>query len=421
MGSNPTPSANIQGQRRQPCSSLQRSRETLITAYSCVNYFLIVALMMALVSLPIFKAADSPPGSPKARLVALDGLRGILASSVLVHHAASNYRFIRDGKWDLPPSGFYTVAGEGAVDMFFMITGYLFWSRLIAEQGRPRWMRLYLGRFFRIAPVYFAVIAGVFLSVLSFAGFTLKIGRLALLEETVEWLSLGVTTPGDFNGDTAIGPRMGMAWTLHSEWIFYFTLPTVAFVAGSTKWHLTATSSCLAAGLVLVLLTQNGDHTDFVVATLFLMGMMAASLQAKDVRLRLSPTACSAASVLLLAGAGFGCANGYDFPAVLMLGLVFHLVVSGSTIFGLLTSKPSRRLGDISYGIYLVQGLVFYDVLGIRRVRVFARQSDASYWLVMGLCATATVSLAWAIHLLVENPGVRLGRYVSNRRDTAAL
>ena len=44
--------------------------------------------------------------------------------------------------------------------------------------------------------------------------------------------------------------------------------------------------------------------------------------------------------------------------ALAVMGLVFWLVRSGCTVFGLLTLRATRRLGDASYGIYLLHGLV---------------------------------------------------------------
>lgn len=37
---------------------------------------------------------------------------------------------------------------------------------------------------------------------------------------------------------------------------------------------------------------------------------------------------------------------------------LFHLLTSGATLFGLIELRAARRLGNISYGIYLLQGLV---------------------------------------------------------------
>jgi peptidoglycan/LPS O-acetylase OafA/YrhL len=43
--------------------------------------------------------------------------------------------------------------------MFFMITGYLFYSQLLKQKGRPNWKKLYIGRIFRIIPLYWFAVA----------------------------------------------------------------------------------------------------------------------------------------------------------------------------------------------------------------------------------------------------------------------
>lgn len=39
---------------------------------------------------------------------------------------------------------------------------------------------------------------------------------------------------------------------------------------------------------------------------------------------------------------------------VALLGAAFYLGSSGPILFGILTSQPARRLGDISYSVYLL-------------------------------------------------------------------
>jgi peptidoglycan/LPS O-acetylase OafA/YrhL len=97
---------------------------------------LCMAIILGIAATPLFKMADSPPnpyaeGPHAERVTSLDGLRGFLAFGVFFHHAVITYFYLANGRWDTPPSRFYTLAGHIGVDMFFMITGYLFWSRLI--------------------------------------------------------------------------------------------------------------------------------------------------------------------------------------------------------------------------------------------------------------------------------------------------
>ena len=76
--------------------------------------------------------------------------------------------------------------------------------------------------------------------------------------------------------------------------------------------------------------------------------------------------------------------------AVLLLGGTFYLLVSGCTVLGLLISRPIRWLGSISYGVYLLHGLVLSRLRTIGAVREFALASPAHHWL-MVLLATGLV------------------------------
>ena len=42
----------------------------------------------------------------------------------------------------MPPSVFYTNIGKAGVTVFFMITGYLFWTQILRAEGRPDFLKL---------------------------------------------------------------------------------------------------------------------------------------------------------------------------------------------------------------------------------------------------------------------------------------
>lgn len=69
----------------------------------------------------------------------------------------------------------------------------------------------------------------------------------------------------------------------------------------------------------------------------------------------------------------------------------------------------SRRLGEISYSVYLVHGLVLTIVFSIGGVRDFALESHARYWLSMEFCALLVVCVASFSYLCIERPGMNSG------------
>src|SRR5476651_103111 len=133
--------------------------------YSVWPYFAGTAVILLLACTPLLKWADTPPTTVPARVHTIDGLRGFLALGVVFHHAAIYHQYLQTGIWDLPPSRFYANLGEVGVAMFFMITGYLFWAQILKAQGRPNLTKLYVGRVFRIIPLYLLLVAAMLLIV----------------------------------------------------------------------------------------------------------------------------------------------------------------------------------------------------------------------------------------------------------------
>ena len=66
-----------------------------------------------------------------SRNASIDGMRGLLALFVFLHHACIWYFSLSTGQWKIPPSYFYTHLGQSSVALFFMITAFLFSNKLL--------------------------------------------------------------------------------------------------------------------------------------------------------------------------------------------------------------------------------------------------------------------------------------------------
>src|SRR5207302_5329977 len=114
--------------------------------------FIVFAVVM-LTGWLLSKRLTVPPAS--GRFTSLDGLRGYLAFGVFIHHGSVWYIFLHTSEWNVPPSYVYTNIGQASVALFFMITGFLFWSKLLRGHEEPiNWYRLYLSRLLRLVPLY---------------------------------------------------------------------------------------------------------------------------------------------------------------------------------------------------------------------------------------------------------------------------
>lgn len=376
------------------------------------GYFVVVAVVLAIMALPPFRLVDSLP-NPGTRYSALDGLRGLAALSVFVFHLIVTHRFIETGIWEIPDSRFYALLGPVGVSLFFMITGFLFWGKLLRVQGRPRWADLYIGRLFRIGPVYLFVVLAMLYIVFARTGFQLHEPASVVAGSVLQWLALGaIDTQPDVNGYRATHVLAGVTWTIAYEWAFYASLIATAWFARGRS-HFVFLLLALALSVAGKMLLQI-DAMGF--AVLFLIGMAVASLLHENMKLRIPHALSSALALVLLVSVFMTSRNGYGTATAMLLAPFFYLVCSGASIFGLLTTTPARRLGNISYSLYLMQGLVLTLVFAIGPLRDFAMASPLNYWAV-GIVCVGVLLLGSALgYAFIERPGIALGKRLIRRR-----
>jgi len=138
--------------------------------------------------------------------------------------------------------------------------------------------------------------------------------------------------------------------------------------------------------------------------------MLSGSLEEKGLLAKL-PDWLSSTLVLFLLALDFTYfGSAYQAGPVILMAISFYLIVSGSNIFGLLVSQSAIRLGEISYGTYLLQGLVLYSMFSIPGVQPFAFVSPITYWAVILCCAVLLVTVAAVTHVAIERPGIELGK-----------
>jgi peptidoglycan/LPS O-acetylase OafA/YrhL len=384
--------------------------------YTPIGYFFVLAVLLVLIKLPVFAPADKKWHISTSRTLTIDGLRGYLAVGVFVHHGIIYYRFLTEGIWDNPPSSLYTQLGTIDVSLFFMITGYLFWGKIISSQGRPGWLKLFIGRAFRIGPVYF-LMTGLMLLIISIATqFTLQEPLGKVLLEVAPLLLFGIFEPGQvINGYH--GPRgitAAVTWTLRYEWVFYLIiLPISALFARNRKHHL-----IYAVAVLLLCFAypafKNGSSNHLLLAS-FYIGMVCASLQAHAWVIDLSDRTMSIIAAIALWFVFFEPISADKTVQTLLSGIVFFSIVSGCSLFGMLTHQSAQRLGEISYGIYLLQGIVLFSFAQIPETRTLMTSTIMHYWLFLLLEAITLVSIAFAAYCFIEKPGIAFGKKVVSR------
>ena len=383
----------------------------MLDFFSVWPFFVEIGLLLVLVATPVFRAADSPPIPATNRIETFDGLRGFLALSVFFHHSVVYHDYLRTGNWNAPESHFYLLVGPAGVAAFFMITGYLFYAQLLKAGGKPDWTKLYVGRAFRILPLYWFAVALVFAGVMVHCGGHFAEPPLRVLFELIRW-SLGSLFPeAPVNGsDFVYRITLYVTWTLRYEWFFYFSLLLLA-IAARWRWSgILLPPVLLCVSLLHEAMSPNTPSPWSCVA-LFSIGMSVAAIRSACPGLRLRGTMASLCVVALWIGAIAAARDVIFRPVpILLLGAAFLLIGLGSDLFGILLCRPARRLGNVSFGIYLLQGAVFAGMSAFGWIKALDLRSPLGHWAVTTLEAIALVVLATLTHALLERPAIDLGR-----------
>lgn len=346
---------------------------------------------------------------PAGRVASIDGLRGYLGFAVFLHHGSIWFFAVRTGQWDTPPSNLYLHLGQSSVAVFFMITGFLFFSKLIESKAQPiDWTVLYISRLFRLLPLYLVAVGVTFFIVAVMSNWQLRVPAESLALGVTRWLAFTMAGAPELNG-VAETPLItaGVTWTLRYEWAFYLMLPLLALlvrVRPPIGYLILALASALAFTWFL--------DFDLSYAKPFMGGMVAAVL-VRNEKFRIFAStkiatllvlACAVATVVI-----YPVAN--DSMPLLLLTIAFTLIAGGNTLFGLLTNHTSRVLGEMAYGIYLLHGILLFVVfrffIGFRAA---AKLDAVEHWMWIALCTPVLISICFLTFRRLEQPAMRISR-----------
>ncbi|MFM0354496.1 acyltransferase [Paraburkholderia nemoris] len=334
-----------------------------------------------------------------SRFHAIDGLRGFLALGVMLHHIHINHHFYRTGVWELTPSRLSTFLGRGSVAFFFMITAFLFWGRAVESKGNIDTLKFYSGRVRRLAPMYLLSAGLLILTALALTHFRLVVSPLDLIRQILAWLLFTIPGYPEINGFGQTNLINTVFWSLVYEWKFYLLLPLIAALSRNKNWWPTAIVVC--ACIAAFSTTQ--------VEWFFVAGCAAAALVRLPAVRRFSVGIPATALAL-------GCATAtaiyqpliYTAAGAALLLIPFTIIASGNSLFGLLTCRPARVLGLLSYSIYLLHNWVLY--LTYRLINHYipvASLPKIEYWGAAVIVVFLTVILSANTYRFIEYPGIR--------------
>ncbi|MDX3315624.1 acyltransferase [Streptomyces sp. ME03-5684b] len=370
------------------------------------------------------RAAPSPVPRPSRRHIApLDGLRGVAVLGVLFFHA---------GHFD---------GGFLGVDLFFVLSGFLITGLLLTEtrarDGRIDLLAFWGRRARRLLPALAVVLAGTLLLVWA-------LGPPNLLRYALDdgpWVAANLANwhfVADRVGywDSAGTRVFSHLWSIAVEEQFYVVWPLVLCLTargrgGGRRVAAVAAAGAAASLVLMVVLTTPADTTRVYEGTdtrafSLLLGALAATEPAARLVSRLGERAAGRWSLALAAGIGayWITADGQNSPSLFRGGLFLHALAAALLIACLaraprtpagrfLAAAPLRRLGTVSYSLYLWHWPV-YLLLSEERLGLEGAPRTA-------VLLAVSVALAVLSKVLVEDPVRFRARWARGRTGAVAL
>jgi peptidoglycan/LPS O-acetylase OafA/YrhL len=345
------------------------------------------------------------------RVVALDGLRGFMTILVIVSH------FFGEVPHGLRP----TMLGWLAVDMFFVLSGYLIGRLIIERKQHANFFAVfYLRRFCRIIPPYLVTVLVLFA--------LLALIRLPWVDAEIRfplWSYLSFNQNFFMISTGSIGAHwLAPTWTLAVEEHFYLVIPAlIAFVPAR---RLVAVLAAVVIGAVLlrtaiyrfdilpdmaalVLLPMRAD--------ILVCGILAAvAFRTRGVPWELIQLPLRVTPIIMLVGAlGLKLLDNGSFEAVgpLLVAIgcaVFILtIVLGAPEAKRFSSPVLRFFGNNGYCLYLTH----LPVLGLMHGLILGTKPDVatpSQWLVTLAALPVCTFVGWGMTRLIEEPITAYGR-----------
>jgi peptidoglycan/LPS O-acetylase OafA/YrhL len=318
------------------------------------------------------------------RLPELDGLRGLAISLVIAAHSLGAAEHAPLGVWAHRALAAFS-AGWSGVDLFFVLSGFLIGGILLDVRDAPHYFRtFYVRRFFRIFPIYYSWI--LIYAVLVFAALWFAPGRYALDRRDVMQIPYHLLFLQNMvYAFTPLSWRwFGPTWSLAVEEQFYLMAPPlIRFFRFRTVVTVLVATVCLAPVLRLVVLAYGGVVGSYAVAfatpcradTLAVGVLAAIAWRQEAARTFLETHAALMRRILLglfagvlilvwwlahpvsLVTVGVGYTWLAAFYACLLLTVISQ---TKGRLAGIMRWNVLRRLGTISYCLYLIHATIHY-------------------------------------------------------------
>lgn len=367
----------------------------------------------------------------------LDGLRGTAALWVLLSHVQ-----ILSGLKSIPLLSW----GDLAVDLFMMLSGFLMAHHYYLRQHIEPWTAtatfytFWVRRFFRIAPLYYVLLAvalllghwlGDYRTAISSVWPATATPIVRYQDQSILNILAHVTFTFGFMPTFAFRTPLP-DWSIGLEMQFYLLFPFLMFAIhriGAIKASLIVILFCVIARFVFKDFYHQFQMPAFLPIKLYVFLIViwiAVSRNQDSMR-----NGLVIALILALMWVVFERSQVAIARFFLVL-IMFYLMNNGtlpatelllkflSIVRAALSGKLSRFLGDTSYSTYLLHLIIVLPVAG-----ELARSSDyialpplARFFLCLMIAMPIVYITSWGLFQLIEKNGIKLGKYFLQRNVT---
>jgi peptidoglycan/LPS O-acetylase OafA/YrhL len=366
-------------------------------------------------------------------LPGLDGLRAISVLAVLAFH----HYFIGGHEPGFAPGGFL------GVEVFFVVSGYLITSLLLAERretGRVSLRRFWMRRARRLLPAVFALLAFVILYARFFLPdsiATLKSNTVAAITYTSNWWL--IISHQSYVSEAGRPALLKHLWSLAIEEQFYLFWPPILMLGlrklGRRRMLRAMFGVAVASSVLMVVLVRGSINAAYYSTETRLSGLLLGSMMAfffapyqirgkpgRGVRAVLDLAGLVGIAVLFwsfrhftfpsIPGSGSGVFWGgfllVDVATLLVIAAVVHPRSDAGPILG---CEPLRWIGLRSYSLYLWH----YPIFCVTRPGL---DVPLHGWPLLVLRLVLSVGAAELSYRYVETPirGGAIGRYFAQLR-----
>ncbi len=348
------------------------------------------------------------------RLDALTGLRFFAALHVVLYHAMLG--LLAD---HVPWAEWILREGFVAVQLFFMLSGYVLAYNYFPEPKPIDAKKFWWLRFARIYPLY--LLAFLMSAPAAISAIAHGYGEASVLPKAIFFGVTAITMMHAWHPSTAMGWNVP-SWSISTETFFYLTFPFIGYrVAKVSRPGALAVVMLVCTAAIPFIATSLGVPSRYLyynpLAHLpyFVLG---AALTRVELPRFLRNSSLAVIATLVSLAASFFVNRDYvgAFNAPVFAWLILALGSGAGASARFLSWKPLLFLGEVSFGIYLLQEPVMQGLLTALRLSEWH-----ATWPLVALYVAVLTLFASVSYLWLETPVRRRLRKMVTSREPALV